>query len=548
MNPMRYFHTLRHLRPVQFYGRAWFRLVRPVPDTRPAPRVRARRADWVHHPWRSPAMLAPDTFHFLGRTRVIADADSWNDAGAEKLWLYNLHYFDDLVAADAERRRAWHVALIRRWIDENAAGRGNGWEPYPTSLRIVNWIKWLWRNDAADGRMLHSLAVQARHLMRRLEHHLLGNHLFANAKALVFAGLFFEGAQADAWLDRGMRILRRELGEQILGDGGHFELSPMYHAIALEDLLDLLNAAHVMEGRIAPDDIDRWRAAVASMFEWLRKMTHPDGRIAFFNDAALGIAADVAVLAGYAAGLGVPPPASVRSAGSALTLDRLSHSGYVRVESEQAVALLDVAPVGPDHLPGHAHADTLSFELSVHRRRLIVNGGTSCYGSGDRRLRERSTAAHSTVEVAGCDSSEVWSGFRVARRAYPCELEIVDGGSRVEIACSHDGYKRLGGRPIHRRGWKFDAHGLVLEDSVVGGSHAAVARFIVHPDWQVEMVDLRRFRCIGPEGLQAWIDVELGDARLQRAEYAPCFGTVIDSACLEVALVDGRARTRISWK
>jgi hypothetical protein len=59
---------------------------------------------------------------------------------------------------------------------------------------------------------VHSLAVQARHLSRRLEYHLLGNHLFANAKALVFAGLFFQGDEADAWLADGhgdiLRIAR----------------------------------------------------------------------------------------------------------------------------------------------------------------------------------------------------------------------------------------------------------------------------------------------------------------------------------------------------
>ncbi|WP_413889259.1 heparinase II/III family protein [Candidatus Aalborgicola defluviihabitans] len=73
---------------------------------------------------------------------------------------------------------------------------------------------------------------------------------------------------------------------------------------------------------------------------------------------------------------------------------------------------MDVAPVGPAYLPGHAHADTLSFELSVSGQRVVVNGGTSRYGLGPLRLRERETAAHSTVEVAKQSSSEVWGGFR----------------------------------------------------------------------------------------------------------------------------------------
>ena len=46
------------------------------------------------------------------------------------------------------------------------------------------------------------------------------------------------------------------------------------------------------------------------------------------------------------------------------------------------MALLDVARVGPDYLPGHAHADTLSFELSLYDRRTIVNCGISQYANG----------------------------------------------------------------------------------------------------------------------------------------------------------------------
>ena len=78
---------------------------------------------------------------------------------------------------------------------------------------------------------------------------LLGNHLFENAKALIFAGCFFEGAPADAWFECGAQVLGKELGEQILPDGGYFELSPMYHSIILEDILDLLSLQQAYPGR-----------------------------------------------------------------------------------------------------------------------------------------------------------------------------------------------------------------------------------------------------------------------------------------------------------
>ena len=78
----------------------------------------------------------------------------------------------------------------------------------------------------------------------------MGNHVFANAKALVYAGLFFDGIEANDWLAKGMKILVKECNEQILPDGGHFELSPMYHAIVLEDILDLINICRTRLSRL----------------------------------------------------------------------------------------------------------------------------------------------------------------------------------------------------------------------------------------------------------------------------------------------------------
>lgn len=150
-------------------------------------------------------MVGVDTFRFLNREERVSTAGDWNSAQRELLWSYNLHYFDDLCAAGAAKRVDWHRALITRWIADNPIGRGCGWDPYPTSRRVVNWIKWELAGGAVNPRRMggqdiaghslsvpaiQSLAVQARYLAPRVEWHLLGNHLIANAKALVFAGCF----------------------------------------------------------------------------------------------------------------------------------------------------------------------------------------------------------------------------------------------------------------------------------------------------------------------------------------------------------------------
>jgi uncharacterized heparinase superfamily protein len=398
------------------------------------------------------------------------------------LWRYNLHYFDDLVAEGAANRVTWHQRLIEQWIAGNPAGEGTAWEPYPVSLRLVNWIKWE-LSDFARARLppaaVHSLAVQARWLRKRLEIHLLGNHLWANAKALTFVGAFFGGAEGDAWREKGLSIIQRELEEQILSDGGHFERTPMYHAILLEDLLDLVQLSQRYPGLLPEADVSRWRETIAPMFRWLDVMTHPDGGISFFNDAALGVAPNLASLRDYAATLGVPDEESPIG-----DLEILSESGYVRLQTDRAVLIADAGPIGPDYMPGHAHADTLSFELSLDGQRVVVNSGTSTYEADAERLRQRGTAAHNTVVVDGKNSSEVWSSFRVARRARPLEAACGRDGDTLVLRGTHDGYRRLPGRVLHSREWRLKPTGLQVIDRLQGAPRSAEVRFHLAPGVQ----------------------------------------------------------------
>ncbi len=539
----RYFHTVRHLRPVQVYGRLWFRAAGPKPDLRAAPPLRGAAASWSPCARRA-SMTGPTTLELVGAERTVASAGDWNRPDWPKLWLYNAHYFDDLAASDADARAAWHRALVARWIAENPPGLGNGWEPYPTSPRIVNWIRWGLSGHPLDAAVVQSLAVQARWLRRRLEVHLLGNHLWANAKALVFAGAFFAGAEADAWRAVGLAILRREEGEQILADGGHFELSPMYHALILEDVLDLVQLGRTFPDAVAAGDVARWRETAARMLHWLRVMSHPDGEIAFFNDAATGVARSYAALAAYARSQGVPAPDEPLA-----DLVPLPQSGYVRMAAGPAVAIVDVARIGPDYLPGHAHADTLSFELSLGGQRVLVNGGTSTYETGTQRLRERGTALHDTVTVDGEDSSEVWGSFRVARRARPFDVKWGrDEAVVLRVEAAHDGYWRLPGRVVHRRRWELRPQGLRVIDTVEGRFREAIARFRFAPGLAVRITDERASGGVAgaPISLR-WRAHGAREAVVEAGAWHPRFGAAESVEVLALPLAASVLETTFSW-
>lgn len=492
-------------------------------------------------------MTGPRSFLFLNEAGHI-DQLGWDGPQREKLWRYNQHYFDDLNAQDAPARREWHAALVEDWVANNPPGKGNGWEPYPLSLRVVNWMKWALGGATFSPAAWQSLAVQVRWLTGRLENHLLGNHLFSNAKALVMAGLFFEAPEADAWLAKGLRILAREVPEQLLSDGGHFERSTMYHALALEDMVDLVNATQCFTARLSSSQkrqVSDWPKRVRAMHAWLKSMCHPDGEISLFNDAAFGIAPSMAELDSYARRV-------VRDVliPDSSNLVHLRDSGYVRLAHGPAVALLDVAPVGPDYLLGHAHADTLSFELSVGAQRMLVNSGTSCYGSSAERLRQRGTSAHNTVIVDGQDSSEVWSGFRVARRAYPAALHIqnISTVAATEVSCAHSGYSRLPGQPVHHRTWYMDEEGLIVTDRVEGLHQVAEARFHFHPAVQVHINSNQVTGIVTlPDGMTVTWQIVHGEARLESSTWHPRFGHSVDNFCLVSKLVEGVSTINFRW-
>ena len=525
---IRLFHTVKYLKLIQI----WRRLIKKILPSHFISTIKFIEVEKVINRF-EPTVLSKQsifglwTFSFLNKKYNIKNFEYHNTNKIEKLWMYNLHYFDDLNSINSDQRRDWHNILIQKWIEQNPPVFGIGWEPYPTSLRIVNWIKWSLLGADMKKDWLNSLATQAKYLSKNLEYHLLGNHLFTNAKALIYAGLYFKGASAKNWYQIGIEIFNKELNEQLLPDGGHFELSPMYHSLFLEDLLDIINIHQAFNIKLPAQIINK----ILLMIKWLNTMCHPDGEISFFNDSAKSIAPTLKEITAYSYRLNINYKPSKFN-----NLTHLPDSGYIRLINKDAVVLIDVAKIGPDYLPGHAHADTLSFELSLYGKRLLVNSGISRYGTSLIRQFERSTVAHNTVAIDNKNSSEVWSGFRVARRAYPLDLKIEELENFVNISCAHDGYKRLDGNPIHRRHWQFLKNSLIIRDHVDGFFTNAYAYFHFHPSvtitknknsfWKIEM----------PNRQQVVLDVKMGEATIKESYYSPEFGKKLSSQCLKISL------------
>lgn len=467
------FNTIKYLKFRQIYFRFFYKLVRKKTMYVDVP-------DYNLWNWNGPLLNKQSLFKgfkvkFLNEIGIIKESNDWNCNNKTKLWLYNLHYFDDLCSTVGIERNDLQFKFINKWIKENPAFNGNGWEPYPTSLRLVNWVKWCSVQTDVSPKILKSVLEQALFLNQRLEYHILGNHLFANAKAITFVGAYLKGKESEKLLKKGIVLVNKEIGEQFLPDGAHFELSPMYHAIMLLDLLELIDLAYTSNHCAFKSHVQDWVFTSRKALNWFSSMLHKDGHISFFNDSSFGIALAPNDIFSYANKLGIETESSRNK------LITHPNSSYSKISQDNYSLIFDHADVGPDHLPGHAHADTLSFEMSVGFQRVFVNSGTSMYGVSEERQRQRKTSAHNTVSIGEYDSSQVWSGFRVAKRAY-CELEDVSfNDDKIQIVASHNGYLQQKPNAKHTRKMESFKDKLVIKD-YLSKTVEACAHFHLHPN------------------------------------------------------------------
>ena len=480
--------TVVHLRPEQVVYRARLRIqragLRRFPEaghrvlSGPDPSAAAGWPDAFRPvdaltPARWPVLpeLRAGKIRLLGQLREFGDASGWDHADAPRLWRFHLHYWDWAwgLAADPDRlaARALFARLWRSWQASTGFGRGDAWHPYPAALRAWSWCG-LHHDLAAGGDVepdfLAGLAAHAGFLRRHLEYDVGGNHLIKGLKALAGLAVFFPDERL---LQLTLRRLTRQLARQILADGGHYERAPAYHCQVLADLVDVADLLRVA-GQAPPGEIT---AAVDRMRHWLGAVLTPDGQVPLLND---GYPVDRALLAALR-----PGPDPVTPASPVLVLPE---TGLVRAVAGGWHLLADVGMPCPPSLPAHAQADTFGCLVHVDKVPLLVDTGTSTYEPGPQRRHERSTAAHSTVQVDGADSTEVWGVFRAGRRARVSGMAVGASSSSITCEAVHDGFRRLPGRPLHARRWSLTSSGLRVDDTVTGrGRHEIVIRWHLVP-------------------------------------------------------------------
>src|SRR5690606_21004656 len=294
-------NTIKYLKPIQILYRVKYYIRNNFSSKLLSSKILYPRQGsiiWSNLLENSQSYTAKNNFSFLNQRHEFEDNIDWNYSEYGKLWTYNLNYFDFLNQTDISASDG--ISLIKDYIEKNDRLK-DGLEPYPISLRGINWIKFLGRTKTEDKQINAVLFQHYSILTKNLEYHLLANHLLENDFSLYFGAYYFNDRE---FYKLAKGILIKELREQVLDDGAHFELSPMYHQIILYRLLDCINLSRLNkwdEDDLLPFLIEKG----IKMLEWLETVTYFNGNIPMVNDSTYGIAPSSKQLSHYAELLGL---------------------------------------------------------------------------------------------------------------------------------------------------------------------------------------------------------------------------------------------------
>lgn len=365
---------------------------------------------------------------FLNSSEKFDWNSEWNVKNATPLWNFNLHYFEYLFpfAKEFEDNKSQENIIfankcISSWINQNPISKkGIGWESYTIALRLTNWIEYYsilepYFDSSFKERIQESIYEQYVYLSKHLEKDLLGNHYFEDLKTLILCSIFFEDK---SMLNVVIDEFKNQCHEQILGDGMHFELSPMYHKIILEDIIRI---AYALKNIQKKDN--QIECNIQSMLDVAYSLEEGLDRVPLFNDSGNNVSKSLtALLQSAEKYFGIKPRYK----------NSFVESGYYIYKNDGWKLIVDAGKPGPTYIPGHAHCDAMSFELFKDGRPIIVNCGSYAYQCNERTFF-RSTKAHNTVMVEKIEQSECWGEFRLAKRAKVRVLQVNDTNIRIEL-------------------------------------------------------------------------------------------------------------------
>jgi uncharacterized heparinase superfamily protein len=441
-------------------------------------------------------------------------SEAWARALSSFSWLRHLRAADTAIAKANAR------ALVEDFLTASGKpGHGPAWEPRTAARRLLSWLSQspiiLHGADRVFyRRFMKSIGRTEQFLERKLAEGLAGEDRLIVAVALVELGLCAEGA--GKLLQRSTRLLAEELQRQILPDGGHVSRNPQ---ILIDLLLDLLplRQTYAARGVQPPSQLLN---AIDRMMPMLRLFRHGDGTLALFN------------------GMGVTPPEQLATVLAyddvrARALTNAPHSGYQRLEMQDAIVIVDAGRPPPPIFSTRAHAGCASFEFSVGAQRLVLNCGSPDANRAAAQEAARMTAAHSTLVVDDTSSCRFafhvglrkWLGDEIVSGPDPVDVERRDEASGSTLVIQHNGYEPSFGLihqrrlALHRDGKWLDGADRMRASGPAGSMERRpfALRFHIHPNVRLKRVrEGHAVLCVLPNG-RRWLFETLWMAEIEES-------------------------------
>jgi uncharacterized heparinase superfamily protein len=291
-----------------------------------------------------------------------------------------------------------------------------------------------------------AIEIQLSYLECNPDFHLLANHLLENYIALCFA---FVAQKDKRKQEKYLKLLNQELQEQILDDGAHYERTPAYHAQILIHLLHLVYLIEVTDPlHIRLHELKKY---CAKMLGWYYTMTLKGTQLPLFNDSATSTTPSYLAMQELANACSIKPE-----------IVALGKSGFRIISINDLTLIVNCGNISPAYQPGHAHADMLHFVLYYKGEAILVDTGISTYEKSGDRLLEKSTRMHNTISIAEENQSQLWSAFRMAKRA---RVKILEESKEKLVAqvVWHNGI-------VHKRAFLFSDNNMIIKDSLNNNS------------------------------------------------------------------------------
>lgn len=386
-----------------------------------------------------------------------------------------------LITSNAKYARGI-TTQIESWIDNNPYLMGINWaSSLEIAIRLISW-SWAYQslklinykiNANFEKKFLTSIYQQLDYISNHIsKYSSANNHVIGEAAGLIIAGCTFDfGSDSTKWIQKGMKLLEKEVPQQLSTEGLSKEQSISYHMFVFDFLLmayligskngqkfsnmfiksfkkmakvlisisdnefKLPNIGDADEGMVVKLSNQNDFNPLLSLFN-ISSFIFNDGHFKFaprFDEKALW-------LSGHD---GLASFTSMTKQSKTIKSEYLKDSGYYVFKTPDIYALLDVGNLGYLSSAIHGHADALSFLLTYKGKEILIDAGTFTYNfKSPWRKYFRGTFAHNTLCVDKISQSVISEDLSWDIKANVNVAKTQNSQAVDYIIAEHDGYKQ----------------------------------------------------------------------------------------------------------